>query len=552
MISINIGGNFTWLHEPATDWSTTGVIVCPGLKGDKLTAYATLRQLGDDLSARGYPTLRLHYLGTGNSPDAPDDPNYWEAWQSQIHHAADWLRGHGVQHIVLCGFRFGGALAAAVAAQRQDVSGLVLLAPVVRGRPYIRQLKMETALLPSGHLVAGRVLLSSAAVATITALELKTLRLPSHCKVVVFAHSSPALSECIAVWQASHLPFGDLNPMLRPTFANHETSATIEPILDWLDRNCPPDRRAPHRVPTADILTMTETVETPVWFGGNSDLFGILCQPRQPRYDLLLLMANPSGDPHCASTTVELARMLASHGMPSFRFDFAGIGDSGPAQRSHVHEVDRVGDFTAAMDKMLGYGYQSFAVYGMCSGAYHGYLAAAADPRIRHALLIDLPFFIPIPGQMDVRKPSQFLALMRTRAWWFALYGKMRHGNLNLASRFNLRHRWRKRPVVLQKLALGPAALSKQVNLLFLMSHGDVSIDVLQRELGSCRLVAGSASEVHPGLQHGMTSQEMRRTVAERFILFLINGKEGTQNDTNNPRPRLGHRWGWLHRLASM
>ena len=66
-----------------------------------------------------------------------------------------------MDRIVLVGLRFGAILATVVAADRTDVAGLVLLAPVRRGRSYMRQLIMEGGSAVDGSIDAGRVRLST-------------------------------------------------------------------------------------------------------------------------------------------------------------------------------------------------------------------------------------------------------------------------------------------------------------------------------------------------------------------------------------------------------
>ena len=138
-------GCFGWLHDCA-DRSGGGlaVVMCSGLKEDKVTGHRSFRLLADAFAARGYPTLRFDYRGTGNSRDI-DVAEPWTEWQRNIHAAGCHLRRHvGAQRIVLCGLRIGATLAALVAQAHDDVDGLILLAPVIRGRTYIRQVSVET------------------------------------------------------------------------------------------------------------------------------------------------------------------------------------------------------------------------------------------------------------------------------------------------------------------------------------------------------------------------------------------------------------------------
>ena len=47
-------------------------------------AYCSMRVLGDDLAAAGYPTVRFDYPAAGNSVDADinESGHHWTAWLS--------------------------------------------------------------------------------------------------------------------------------------------------------------------------------------------------------------------------------------------------------------------------------------------------------------------------------------------------------------------------------------------------------------------------------------------------------------------------------------
>ena len=192
MSPITVDSRFGWLHTPEITPRNTAVVVCPGLKYDELTGYSSLRQLSDAFADRGYPTLRLHYSGTGNSCD-PVGHDYWAAWQHDIHAAADWLRAKcHVQQLVLCGLRFGTVLATTVAADRTDVAGLILMAPILRGRSYMRQLIMESGTSNDGHVDLGRIQMQPDTIASINQFELRRTTWRAKCKAAGFLQSASA------------------------------------------------------------------------------------------------------------------------------------------------------------------------------------------------------------------------------------------------------------------------------------------------------------------------------------------------------------------------
>jgi alpha/beta superfamily hydrolase len=536
MSPINIDGCFGLLHTPKLESHSTAVVLCPGLRHDEVTGYSSLRLLADVLADQGYPTLRLHYTGTGNSCER-GAVNHWTAWQQNIHSAAEWLRRNcGAQRIVLCGLRFGAVLAATVAASRKDVAALILLAPVLRGRSYTRQLIMESGPPSDGYIDLGRLRLPPETIASINQFELRQARFEKNCKVgVFFQNASAARLECEATWknagvEVTSRDFEGLERMLRPTFAVHEQLAEVDPIVTWLTNALPGGPSTTRKDLSLEKVELNPAgcVETPIFFGTNQKLFGILCRPYRPQSRVVVLMGNSSGDPHCAGAAVGVARNLAAEGVVSLRFDFAGIGDSPPIRdKSHVFETDRSADFSAAMDALEALGYFEFAAQGLCSGAYHAYHAALADRRIMALLLINLPFFkwthgFPVEElSFDHRLPSHFVQSMRTKTFWVSLLHKMLSGELNIHQRFaSIETRLARFPGFVQELE-AITKLSKRVRMLFLVSKGDVSIELLKRTFGQRSVPPGTKIELISGLDHAMTGSAMRKVVASRMVGFL-------------------------------
>lgn len=88
---------------------------------------------------------------------------------------------------------------------------------------------------------------------------------------------------------------------------------------------------------------------------------------------------------------VLLARRLALQGIPSIRFDLAGVGDSARAGGQHPYNEQAVMDIQAALDALgEAAGVSRFVLYGMCSGAVHSYAAALADKRVVGMAMFDI------------------------------------------------------------------------------------------------------------------------------------------------------------------
>ncbi|WP_076999363.1 alpha/beta fold hydrolase [Variovorax sp. KK3] len=138
---------------------------------------------------------------------------------------------------------------------------------------------------------------------------------------------------------------------------------------------------------------MTDYKETPVQFGPDGSLIGIITTPADgPLAPVACLMLNMGANHRIGPRriNVKLARQMAARGMSSVRLDLAGLGDSGPASGSEHFLTQAVLDLQAAMNliqTMLGV--RRFIVIGLCSGATNGLSLAVADARVVGLLMFD-------------------------------------------------------------------------------------------------------------------------------------------------------------------
>ena len=135
--------------------------------------------------------------------------------------------------------------------------------------------------------------------------------------------------------------------------------------------------------------------ERSVVFGANDGLVGTLTLPSAPRADggdigLLLFNAGMVHRVGPHRINVRVARQLAARGIASIRFDLAGHGDSARPIGDRSFEEQAVVDLRAAMDALgAATGLKRFAIFGYCSGAFHGFAAARADERVAGILMMD-------------------------------------------------------------------------------------------------------------------------------------------------------------------
>lgn len=580
MTPLNVNGLFGWLHAlPTHSQSDIAVLICPALTLDSFDLHQPLRVLADGLAAAGYPTMRFNYPDIGDSIDIVNSQHWGkehlEAWQQSIHEAADWLRGStGARHLVFCGLRIGATLATLAAEQRNDVAGLILLAPVLRGRSYLRQLWIEAGMQngPVPPLSEGldfdELHLSAETVRLISQVDLRHANLPSGQPIAIFAKpDSKLLIECVEAWtnkgaEVTRIGFEGLEPIIRDYVESEHPSADTSGIIDWLRQAVPagPSRIPRTSIPACAPLRSPGCIETPLRFGPNSRLFGILCRPDQNPREMAVIITNSGRVPHYGFGRfgVEFARRLAAEGVTSLRMDFAGLGDSlGPVGKenlvSALFETDRTPDISAAIDALERLGHRRIAIYGSCAGAYHAFHAALADQRVGTLLLVNLPLFIWREGETVTFARqrtfpfSHYLRMLTNqRGWSRLLRGEFNSIGLLRGQLDQLCRRVLATPLQLLGLQLGRsssesfasnamATLSRRrTKTLFLFAPDEVGIHAFEQSFGPRgiwqRHFADVSMQIVPEFDHNLGRRSARRIAAALMVEFLSSAYNLTKS----------------------
>jgi alpha-beta hydrolase superfamily lysophospholipase len=562
MTPVTFDGCFGWLHAPRDGaGSDVGVLICTGLIQDALLAYGSLRVLADDLAAAGYATLRFDYPGTGDScDDAAEKDGHWTAWQRSVDQAANWLRATtGATRLLLVGLRLGTTLATLAASRREDIAALLLFEPVMSGRNYVRQLTLEVEMLSGTRPTKGEDLylrefrFTPATLDQIADVDLRKVALKSGTRVAFCARAdSKAAEDAAEAWRSTgaevvNLPWTGLDPLVRHKIIDEDLLADFTTALQWL-RNCLPVQPLATPVVTGKAALHPQgCVETPVRFGPDRRLFGMLCRPEDGPPGTVVLLGNAGHDPHYASArhAVTLSRKLAARGIASLRLDYAGLGDSiGPAGKermlSHVFAVDRGPDVSAAVDALQAMGYRRFGIEGLCSGAFHAFRTALTEPRINTVLVVNLPFFTLPSGsvlgylEQKDRSPGEYLAkLLRPQTWATLVSGKVDYSGIFVGQLGRLRARAKARLLSLVRHVglLREQSFAKQAmtalakrgtTTLFLFSPGEEAEGAFALEFGPTGdgLAAhkGAAMQVIPGMDHHLTAAT-GRVAAETLMV---------------------------------
>jgi alpha-beta hydrolase superfamily lysophospholipase len=460
-------GLFGWLHRPAAGaGGGVGLVICNPFGFEEVCAHRGLQHLAAATAAAGIPTLRFDYAGCGNSQDDDFGPEAWDRWIRSVHEAADTLkRACGVNRVCLLGVRLGAALATLAALERDDVEGLIAVAPVLRGRAYLRELTLlggSGASAPDGSLESAGFILARETVESLARLDLRSLTQRPAPQVLLVerddmpggaAHWIPELERHGAgVNLASWAGFAGM--MLDPQRAA-VPQEIIDGVVGWLRTGPAGAAEHPgpqHEVGASSLVRVlpgpegpTSIRETALYVdAGTTRLFGVLTvadgSARAARPAVLMLN---SGSVHQIGPNrlwVRLARRWAARGITVLRIDLSGIGDSAPregAEENVVYSAHATQDIAAALAFLRAHiGDGECHLVGLCSGAYHALKAAVAGQALASSLMINpLTYFWHDGDELsDVKEYEVFALMSKYRGKLFTRepWAKLAHGKLEV------------------------------------------------------------------------------------------------------------------------
>ncbi|MGQ7937715.1 serine aminopeptidase domain-containing protein [Paraburkholderia sp. D1E] len=432
-------GRFGWLH-PAE--GPSGVVLCYPFGYDALCTYRGMRRLAERLAARGMPVLRFDYPGTGDAVGEASEPGRWRAWIDSIKHAVALLRETtGVERVTLCGLRLGGTLAALAAQELGGVDGLVLLAPVLSGKNYQRELRAhyrKWLLMPAAmdceaepdtdaFVEAYGFRLYGDALESLRAVDLRRDAVCPARRVLMLDSLDPARVDALAAhyreqgMQVERQSFDEYARFMMEALDSEIPQAAFRSIENWLagaadnpatlermaadsDAGSHADQKAElmaDRVsdPTSGHLVEPGVIETPVWLDGGR-MFGIYCTPESRTAAApAVLMLNTGAVSRIGNARlgVRFARRLARQGIASLRVDLGGLGDSEPSQDAvsldALYAQAGADDAACAARWLTAQGHCGAVLLGICAGAFVGLHAASREPAVIGAVLVNLQKF---------------------------------------------------------------------------------------------------------------------------------------------------------------
>jgi pimeloyl-ACP methyl ester carboxylesterase len=466
-------------------------VLCSPFGHEEPWCHKGIRYLAEELSAYGIPALRFDYLATGDSAGVDGDAHHIDAFVSDIVAAVELLKEQtGVTSVTLCGLRFG-ATVAALAARRCAADSLVLLAPVTRGRVYLRELAavrkvwLDNLVAPLraaqrdkpfnvlGQIYSDRLCSELHALDLAKAMD-EHASLPARV-LVLDERARASASLCTTLrGRGVEVEMGALEGYLEYM---EETKSSVVPArsfdraVQWIADGIPGkhilkvvNKGARPSVSLDDeaIIETPEAREHPVIFGANG-LFGILCEPRgRLAFGPVMLITNTAGSVHHGDSrlSVRIAREMARRGIASMRIDARGIGDSPPRTANgpldlvpSIHASTTVEDVATAAAWLKRKGYHTVISFGICSGAYSAVRASLVEPSLMAVIAVNIARY-HVPEGMSMAELEELArnsmkrvgpAIFKPSKWWLVLSGKRKFKPIAQAVAANLIARLRSR-----------------------------------------------------------------------------------------------------------
>jgi len=460
---------FAWQHMPKTKKIKNKIIIiCPAIGYEHKQAYRSLRKLADYLCSEGFIVFRFDYHGMGNSSGSILSDNSLQIWKDDIKTLSNEVaQKYPELKQCLIGFRLGGTLAALVE-NIEIVDTLVLWEPIIKGRPYIRELEAisllssEQTTIPQDYLEAAGFTLSMHTTDQLKSLNLiKDNHLSSNNKVLHLINSDKKVNHDFAAQLHDqnidiqvHL-IDDYHDMMAEAHISKIPFATIKNISQWVKQQST-DINPPSLLPLIGECEQymkqdNEAIkERPCFFGNEKSLFGILTGPinENSRSSNCIIIANAGAVHHVGPNYLytKMARALAALGYLVFRMDLENIGDSqnlNPEFDNHPYQPNAVNNIKSAIEFIKKHtSADNFVISGLCSGAHTAFHAGLqlAEHKISKVLMINPLTFYWEPS-MSLEAPTT-LRVFRDQAHYKESIYDLKKWKKLLSGKAELKYIW--------------------------------------------------------------------------------------------------------------
>ncbi|WP_045021302.1 serine aminopeptidase domain-containing protein [Agrobacterium arsenijevicii] len=371
------------------------------------------RVVAERLAVSGVASLRFDYHGAGDALD-PEDVVRAADWLSDTRAALDYLkRLSGCSRVVVIAQGLGCLIATQALADAAAVGSIALLAPVVSGRAYLRELAMWSSMIDDGlGLRPGQRMVEAGAIAGVAMpagvadgirkVNLSKLDAAPARAILVLSRPGRVSDSDFAKHLATvgaevkEAEFGGYDDLVSSPTLSKISDDVVKRLQDWvLSQTRAADAAGPQKDFTVNAPHRgLGFFEQPVQFGEGGRLFGVFCEPDHRATVSSVLLLGAAYDRHAGwgRLSVQTARSLAREGIASLRFDAANIADSPPVKNAPdqvLYDAAQNDDVAAALDFLSRRGKGPFIAAGRCSGAYLAFNGALADDRISGVVAVN-------------------------------------------------------------------------------------------------------------------------------------------------------------------
>jgi pimeloyl-ACP methyl ester carboxylesterase len=554
---------FAWLHQPAVQAAPgLGLVICKPFGYEALCAHRGMRAFAKAAVELGVPALRFDYRGTGDSADIDPAADQIDVWGQDVVAAVSELRRlTGVQRVCLLGFRLGALLATLAAARSEAVNAVIVVAPVLSGRRYLRELRTTqlaaaepgTVILSDpqapgvGTMEVSGFSLSAATIAHLSQLDLSVLAEPPASDMLIIdrddlpgARGWSELLPGLGVRTRYVALPGFVEMIMTAPHLAVIPQAMLAAMRDWL-RSLQGAVPAPSEIddeshlgrgepwlpapvlPLAGKPSDAAPSERPVLLGAERTLFGIVTEPvadEVRRRAVILLNAGASYHIGSGRVYVSLARRWARRGYVVLRLDLAGLGDSATRPGEPDNEVfppAALEDVRTAIDFVRHhYDVRDVSLGGLCSAAYHALRAAVAGLPVDRLLMVNPQHFVwnedRMLSDLQLAQVVRNLGGYRERVLSAAAWKRLLTGRVNvwrivgaylhraqIALEFAVRDAARQLRIRLPH-DLGSELeriAARGVRVVFVFARGDPGVELLRIQGGSAVKRLGDRCHVH-------------------------------------------------------
>jgi alpha-beta hydrolase superfamily lysophospholipase len=426
-----------WLHD-AGQPARRGLVVCSSFGREDLCIHRSLKHIAQAAAAQGMPALRFDYPCSGDSAGAEFGAGIVDRWITSIGQAIDTLKQEtGVTEVCLLGVRLGTLLAACAAVGRDDVAGMVAIAPLIAGRFYVRELKayalgaaslgMTVPQERGDHLLeAGGFAMDDATQEALKGVDLlKDGWKPSYTTLIIERDDVPPDPRWLQHLQGAGSRVESLRVpgyagMVRDSSPHHCEVPTmiIGAVVPWMAELAPmaPSKQAPI-VPVSPAMRWTspqgvELIEQVETVDVGARLTAVVSRPASPcepapQRAVVLLSGGADRRIGPGRVFVRFAREWAARGFVVLRLDLSGIGDSEarPGMAENLPYLrNALDDIAAAVDYLrrehrVGH----CQLVGHCAGAYNAFRAAVDTTVVDGVVLINPLLYLSVgDGPVDL------------------------------------------------------------------------------------------------------------------------------------------------------